>query len=202
MQRPEGGEVVAEFPFLPIEVQAFLADTQHLDARESGAYAMLLFHAWLSADCGLPDDDKRLALLARCTTGEWRKIRSTVMGFWFLSRDGRWHQKHLDSKRVEVATKSAKASAAANAKWLKWYETRRADADAYAKRTLSERTAQASPIKSKPESESSSSEISTDAASVAALRRDGSAPLAKPPSMSDRMKALAIANRQKMAGQA
>ena len=58
---------MAEFPYLPIDVRAFMADTQHLDARETGAYAALLFHAWLAADNGLPDDDKRLAMLARRT---------------------------------------------------------------------------------------------------------------------------------------
>lgn len=193
---------MAEFPFLPVDVRAFLADTQHLDARESGAYAMLLFHAWLAQDCGLPDDDKRLALLARCTPAEWKRIRSTVMGFWYLTRDGRWHQKHLDSKRVEVATKSAKASAAATARWLKWQETRRADADAYAQRTLSERTDTRNANQNKKsESESSSSEIP----SVAARELRVSEALhsrAKTPSMNDRMADMAASNRRKFMGNA
>lgn len=196
---------MADFPYLPLKVAAFLADTQHLDARETGAYASLLFTAWLSPACGLPNDDKKLARMARCSPREWLRIRPAVMAFWQLMGDGLWHQKALDKTRSEVALKSSKASAAAQAKWLKDRETRNADADAYAKRTLSERIGQASPkhlqSKVKEESESSSSDNSTDAASVAALRK-GSAPLARMPSVKERTTALAIAHRQKLIGSA
>lgn len=194
---------MAEFPFLPIDVRAFLADTQHLDARETGAYANLLFHAWLASDNGLPDDDKRLALLARCTPNEWRKIRPTVLGFWFLSRDGRWHQKHLDNKRVEVATKSAKASAAANARWLKWLETRRADADAYAQRTLSERTDTRNANQKQNLESESDQKISTDPPRDAALVASGSAPRGKTPSRKTTAEIVAdLAHAKRMAGNA
>lgn len=190
---------MAEFPILPWDVRAFLTDTQHLDARETGAYGCLLWHAWVAPDCGLPDDDKRLALLARCTAAEWRKIRSTVMGYFYLSRDGRWHQKRLDETKVEVAKKSAKASAAATARWLKWLETRRADADAYVGSTqpLAQRQAQCHQNLN-TDHESSSSEISTDAARGAS--RDGSAhaPRARQESMQEVLAKLAARKRKEM----
>jgi len=192
---------VAEFPILPWDARAFLADTQQLDARETGAYGTLLWHAWLAPDCGLPDDDKRLALMARCTPAEWRKIRSTVMGYFYLSRDGRWHQKRLDETKVEVAKKSAKATAAANARWLKWLETRRADADAHAKRPLAERITQAQCHQNqKLESESSSSGISTDAARDAAHVAGGSAPRAQRGSVKSMADLASEFRRKQVAG--
>lgn len=196
---------MADFPYLPIKVAVFLADTQHLDARETGAYASLLFTAWLSPACGLPNDDKKLARMARCSPREWLRIRPAVMAFWQLMGDGLWHQKALDKTRSEVSLKSSKASSAAQAKWLKDRETRNADADAYAKRTLSERIGQASPkhlqSKEKEESESSSSEISTDPPRDVALG-GGSTPRGKLPSVKDRVAALAVAHRQKLVGNA
>ena len=192
---------MAEFPFLPVDVRAFMADTQHLDARETGAYAALLFHAWLAADNGLPDDDKRLCMLARCTPAEWRKIRSTVLGFWFLGNDGRWHQKRLDTTRKDVAIKSTKATAAAQAKWLKWHESRRADADAYAGRKQAVEQAPSISNHNHKDNISLTSNL-TDPARDAAPERSRSAPRAKPSSTNDRLAALATANRLKTMGNA
>lgn len=191
---------MAEFPFLPIDVRAFMADTQHLDARETGAYAALLFHAWLAADNGLPDDDKRLCMLARCTPSEWRKIRSTVLGFWFLGQDGRWHQKRLDTTRKDVGIKSAKASAAAQAKWLKWHESRRADADAYAGRKQPPK--QAPSISNHNHNYKDLTSNLTEPARAASLSPTGFAAHAKPPSVSERMAAIARKNRLAFVGNA
>lgn len=194
---------MADFPILPWDVRAFLADTQHLDARETGAYGCLLWHAWVAPDCGLPNDDKRLALLARVTPAQWAKIRSTIMGFFYLSRDGRWHQKRLDETKVEVAKRSAQATAAANARWLKWLETRRADADAHAKRTYAERQSHAQCDQNlKHEYESSSSDTSTDAAREPAPDRSRSGSRAQRLSVKDRTAELARKFHQRTAGTA
>lgn len=119
---------MADYPFLPMTVPAFLADTQHLDARETGAYVSLIFFAWLSRECGLPDDDKKLARMARCSLREWLQIKTTVMAFWQLMDDGLWHQKKLDQVRSEVTLKSEKARAAAYAKHLNNNNSPSADA--------------------------------------------------------------------------
>ena len=41
----------------------FLADTMHLSASETGAYLCLIMDYWLHD--GLPDDDHKLAAIAR-----------------------------------------------------------------------------------------------------------------------------------------
>ncbi len=194
---------MAEFPFLPIDVRAFLADTQHLDARESGAYAMLLFHGWLAPDNALPDDDKRLAFLARCTPREWVRIKVAVMSFWRLDADGRWHQKRLDKTKFEVGVKSSKASAAAQAKWLKWHETRRAAADAYAgPKQMPKPPPSISNHNHKLEEESLTQNL-TEPARDAAPERSSSASRARRPGKSaERMAELAALHHRKSMGHA
>lgn len=99
---------MSAFPSLPLFTDAFIADTGHLSAQETGAFLMLLMMAWRSPNCCLPDDDDRLARWARVDRRTWLKIKPTVMEFWTLS-DGFWLQKRLTkergivSKRAEVA---------------------------------------------------------------------------------------------------
>lgn len=128
---------MADFPFLPMSVAAFMADTTHLNAQETGAYTSLLFSAWLRPECALPDDDTKLARLARCNLREWMRIKTAVMAFWHLMDDGLWHQKKLDKVRISVIDRSEKARSSAYAKRLKNNKTPSADAEP----THSERSA-------------------------------------------------------------
>jgi uncharacterized protein YdaU (DUF1376 family) len=104
------------FPILPLFSDAFIADTGHLSAQETGAYLLLLMMAWRSPDCRLPDDDVKLARWARVDPRTWRHIKPVVMAFWSLD-DGHFMQKRLCrefafvSKRAEVAKQNGKASA-------------------------------------------------------------------------------------------
>jgi uncharacterized protein YdaU (DUF1376 family) len=186
---------VADFPYLPIWVADFMGDTQHLDCIETGAYLLLLFAAWRSPECGLPDDDRKLARLARCSLKQWQRIRPAVMAFWKLAGDGLWHQKKLDEVRQTASGKSLKAVQSAQAMWLK----RRERESANAERTLSGRNANQSHNQTR--SESSSSEISTDPPRDVALG-GGSTPRAQRQTVKERMTAIAVANRQKFAGSA
>ncbi|WP_198019042.1 YdaU family protein [Azorhizobium doebereinerae] len=113
---------------LPLFTDAFIADTGHLTAQETGAYVLLLMVAWRTDGCCLPDDDVSLARWARVSMKTWDRIRPRVMAFWSLV-DGSWTQKRLTkehltaSKKAEVARsngerggrpKSLENSAAAN----------------------------------------------------------------------------------------
>jgi uncharacterized protein YdaU (DUF1376 family) len=118
---------MAEFPALPLWTDAFIADTIHLDATETGAYMMLLMCAWRSPDNSLPIDDKSLRKFSRCDAREWRRIRETVLAFWD-DEDGRLRQKKLTKVRYAVSKKSRQAESAARVRWLKTKETPDADA--------------------------------------------------------------------------
>ncbi|MEM8626241.1 MAG: DUF1376 domain-containing protein [Pseudomonadota bacterium] len=93
---------MADFPALPLFTDAFLADTTHLSAEETGAYVMLLMCAWRSPSCSLPNDDKKLARMARVSPARWGKIRDEVMAFWTLDEQGTWSQKRLQKERLYV----------------------------------------------------------------------------------------------------
>lgn len=111
---------MAEFPYLPIWTDAYLADTTHLRTEEHGAYLLLLFAAWRSADCSLPDDDATLARLTGLTGPKWKAVKPVVMAFWRLDeKRKRWGQKRLKGERKKAAGKSSKAKDAAASRWNK-----------------------------------------------------------------------------------
>ena len=114
---------MAEFPALPLWTDAFIGDTMHLTAEETGAYLLLLMAAWRTRDNGLPQDEYRLARFARCTDRRWLRIRIRIMEFWFVADDGLFHQRRLDRERKFVEEKRKQQSERAKAKWLKEKET-------------------------------------------------------------------------------
>jgi uncharacterized protein YdaU (DUF1376 family) len=99
---------MSKFPHLPLFTDAFIADTTHLNATETGAYLLLLMTAWRSPDCRLPDDDKKLARWARVDPRAWHKLKPVVMEFWALT-DGFWTQKRLLSERDSVSKRAETA---------------------------------------------------------------------------------------------
>lgn len=99
---------MSAFPSLPLFTDAFIADTGHLNATETGAYLMLLMVAWRTPECRLPDDDQRLARWARVDARSWARIKPKVMEFWTLT-EGQWSQKRLLLERDKVR-KFAEAS--------------------------------------------------------------------------------------------
>lgn len=67
----------------PLWVDAFQRDTQHLEADEVGAYLLILMAMWTRESCDLPDDDTRLARVARVSTRLWRSRIGPVLRPFF-----------------------------------------------------------------------------------------------------------------------
>jgi len=134
------GFYMAQFPSLPLWTDSYLADTMHLDCMESGAYLHLLIAAWRSPDCMLPDDDKRLARFAKCSSRQWTKIKPAVMAFWTLS-EHKWSQKRLLKERFYVTAKREQQSQAGKASALKRKETQSTDAESPLQRKANGRPA-------------------------------------------------------------
>jgi uncharacterized protein YdaU (DUF1376 family) len=107
---------MAEFPALPLWTDAYLGDTTHLTTIEHGAYLLLLMTAWRTKECALPDDDRLLARYARCTAGQWKRLRPILEPF-FVSGNGQWRQSRLTDEAVavrqhrELQSRKGKASA-------------------------------------------------------------------------------------------
>lgn len=101
---------------IPIFPDAYHRDTTHLTTEEHGAYFLLLMAAWGSEDCTLPNDEKRLAALAKMPVARWRKIAANVLEFWGYDK-GRLFQKRLQKEWAYVRQKRVKAKAAIHARW-------------------------------------------------------------------------------------
>ena len=78
--------------WMPLYIPDFLADTMHLSAAETGAYLCLIMDYWMHD--GLPDDDQKLASIARLPIKSWRQMRPTIEAFF---REG-WRHKRIDAE--------------------------------------------------------------------------------------------------------
>lgn len=96
---------------IPLFPDSYHRDTTHLTTEEHGAYFLLLMAAWGSDDCTLPNDERRLAALAKMPAPKWRKIAPTVLEFWTIEK-GRIYQKRLLKEWHWVREKREKARAA------------------------------------------------------------------------------------------
>lgn len=117
---------MADFPYLPLWTDAYLADTKHLTTAEHGAYLLLLMTAWRTPGCSLPDDD---AFLGRVSGDprNWPRYKAAVMAFWRKRADGRWEQKRLLGEYESASARRAQASSAGRASALKRQQTNSTD---------------------------------------------------------------------------
>jgi uncharacterized protein YdaU (DUF1376 family) len=102
-------------PWMPLYIADYLKDTTHLGALESGAYLHLIMDYWQNGK--LPNDERKLARIARLTDREWKASRETLKGFF---HDG-WKHKRIDGE-IQVAARIAESNAdkardAANKRW-------------------------------------------------------------------------------------
>lgn len=104
-------------PVMPLWVDSYLAATTDLTATEHGAYLLLLMTAWKN-DGRLPNDDKKLARIARLTSGQWARVKDNVLSFWDVDGDV-ITQSRQTKELAAVKRKSASASNSARSRWLK-----------------------------------------------------------------------------------
>ena len=117
---------MAQFPYLPLWTDAYLADTSHLSTIEHGAYLLLLMAMWRNKST-LQNDDKLLARYARLNAGQWRRIKPTILGFFDVT-ESEISQGRLTDEYEAVKRKSIVNTFNANARWLKEKEKVNADA--------------------------------------------------------------------------
>lgn len=105
--------------FMPWFIADYMADTQHLSRDQHGGYMLLLGAYWRSGQ-SLPDDDARLAQIAKATPSEWRKLRPILSEFFTVS-GGRWSQKRQEQELARaiknVAARSNAGVKGAAARW-------------------------------------------------------------------------------------
>lgn len=128
---------MAALPYMPLYVADYLADAAHLSTLEHGAYLLLIMTYWQRGKA-LPDDDKKLARIARLQPEEWAGIRDEMAEFFDVD-DGVWTHKRIDAELEKVRDKSEKAKRGGKAR----AQQERTERSANAKQTLSERSANA-----------------------------------------------------------
>lgn len=86
--------------WMPLYIGDYLADTMHLQTAEHGAYLLLLFACWRG--CGpLPDDDRKLAAIAKLTPRQWRDMRPTILAFFERTESG-WVHKRVQRELLKA----------------------------------------------------------------------------------------------------
>jgi uncharacterized protein YdaU (DUF1376 family) len=109
---------------------AYMADTSHLTTIEHGAYLLILMAMW-RAGGHLPNDDLRLARVARLRRDQWRKIAPTIREFLTVDGDA-VTQKRLDNElkiaRGRVENLALAGHSGGVAKALKYHKADSGDA--------------------------------------------------------------------------
>ncbi len=118
---------MAQFPALPFWTDAYLGDTSHLTTIEHGAYLLLLFTAWRSKDCSLPDDDKLLARYARLSPAQWTRCAPQSSLSSMSNAKGIWRQGRLTDEYEAVKRKRDSNIRAGTVSALKRHERRSTD---------------------------------------------------------------------------
>lgn len=143
--------------WMPLVVDKYLGDTQHLTTQQHGAYLLLLMAMWKS-DGRLPSDDQRLRQITRLDPPQWKSSRAVLLEFF--TTDGEW----VTQKRLTEELQKAKANAEAKAKAgaagaaKRWQKESHGDGESYsraiadASRTVSQ-TGAPIPIPSSPDGE-------------------------------------------------
>lgn len=101
-------------PYFPFYVDDFINDgiVDAMTTEEQGAYLRLLCKAWKEDPVGsVPDDDRVLAQWARLTPCVWSASKPNVMAAFRLSRrDGRYHQRRMESEWAKLQRTRANRS--------------------------------------------------------------------------------------------
>lgn len=83
-------------PWMPLDVDDYLADTTHLSTIEHGAYFLLILRYW--KDGGLPADEKMVARYAHLTAEQWSESRDVLAALF----DEGWKHKRIDTELAKA----------------------------------------------------------------------------------------------------
>src|SRR4051812_6518164 len=104
---------MAALPYMPLFVADYLADTPHLSTAQHGAYLLLIMNYW-QRGTPLPNDDVRLARIARMSRRDWDRNKCPIMDMFTVVENHLVHDR-IAHELSRVAAKSLKCKDAAQA---------------------------------------------------------------------------------------
>lgn len=87
-------------PWMPLFVDDYLSDTQHLNAAQHGAYFLLILHFWKKGK--LPNDEAQLAMIAKMSPREWARHRPILAALF----GSNWSHKRIEKELLKAASKA------------------------------------------------------------------------------------------------
>lgn len=107
-------------PWMPLDIDDYLADTRHLTTLEHGAYLLMIMRYWQKG--GLPEDERLVARIAGLSEAEWAQSRDVLASFF----DAGWQHKRIDAELMKAAEIISKRKSAAS----RMHANRKGDAHA------------------------------------------------------------------------
>lgn len=102
--------MMTDRPWMPLNIDDYLADTAHLSAAENGAYMLLIMRYW--KDGGLPADERMIMRYSKLTADQWSESRDVLAAFF---EDG-WRHRRIDAELEKASGIIEKRRSAAKAK--------------------------------------------------------------------------------------
>lgn len=96
--------------WMPLHIDEYIADTDHLTATEHGAYLLLIMKYW--RDGGLPDDEGMIRRYAKLTSEQWAESRGILAAFF----ENGWRHKRIDAELAKAEEIIEKRRSAADAR--------------------------------------------------------------------------------------
>ena len=97
---------MSEMPFMQLYVGDYLADTLHMTTEQNGAYLLILMAMW-THDAKVPNDDKKLARIARVSPRRWHLIKNDIIALLDVEGNS-LTQKRLKREHQKAVSKRAK----------------------------------------------------------------------------------------------
>jgi uncharacterized protein YdaU (DUF1376 family) len=83
--------------WMPLHIDDYIRDTDHLSATEHGAYLLLIMKYWREG--GLPSDEALIRRYAKLSTEQWAESRDVLAALF----DGGWRHKRIDAELAKAA---------------------------------------------------------------------------------------------------
>lgn len=96
--------------WMPLHIDAYITDTDHLTATEHGAYLLLIMKYW--RDGGLPADEGMIRRYAKLTPDQWAESRDVIAAFF----DDSWKHSRIEAELAKADEIIEKRRAAGQSK--------------------------------------------------------------------------------------